>query len=64
MTHPIHLRTSKITKVEIRDDNYIDLKDKDGEEKKEEEEDDDLEVSDEDVDGAIDDDGEFFVFFF
>ena len=57
MTHPIHLRTRDITKVEILDDDDINLKVEDRLEKKKEE-DDDMEVSDEDIDGEIDGNGE------
>ena len=57
MTHPIHLRTRDITKVEILDDDDINLKVEDRLEKKKEE-DDDMEASDEDIDGEIDGNGE------
>ena len=57
MTHPIHLRTRDITKVEILDDDDINLKVEDRLEKKKEE-DDDMEVSDEDIDGEIDGNGQ------
>ena len=57
MTHPIHLSTIKLTEVEILDNDDVDLEVEDGEDKKKEEEG-DLGVSDKDVNGIIDDDGE------
>ena len=55
VNHPIHLRTRNITKVDIPDDDDVDLKVEDRDDKKKEE-DDNMEVLDKDVDGAIDED--------